>query len=188
MKEKIFVLAMFFCFLSVLSFPAYAATVVDTSNLTESQKAELVLQAEKMKQEAAITSAQKVNEWVDVGKNIGMALTSSAKELGVAADTFLQSTAGKITVVFIFWKVMGRDLVHFIIGFLFFVVSITSWIYFFRRMCVIKSVNIEYPKEGLLKRIKHFDYYGEGDVDGTRWAMFVALIIVIITGALITFV
>ena len=99
---------------------AGAQSSVSTKGLTDEQKAQLALQAAQMnaqneqEQSTILPSTldpKELNEWVDLGKNIGLAVAATAKELGVASDTFLESTTGKITVVLIVWKVMGEDII-----------------------------------------------------------------------------
>ena len=100
-----------------------AQGVIDERGLTEEQKHQLALQAEQMKKQnesgaidPSAIDPQKLNEWVDLGENIGVAVAATAKELGVAADEFLNTRTGQITVVLIVWKVMGEDIVGIIGG------------------------------------------------------------------------
>ena len=68
--------------------PVMAEVVIDLYGLTEEQKAQLVLQAEQMKRSAAqpslgekiaqATDPHKVSEWVDLGKNMGLAVAAGA--------------------------------------------------------------------------------------------------------------
>lgn len=159
---------------------------INTNGLTEEQKAQLIIQAEQMKKQQMPT-VEKVNQWVDLGKNVGLALVSTAKELGVAADAFLQSTTGKITVALIFWKIMGRDVLHMFVGVGLMCILIPLWIYFFRKMCIIKSVKIEYLTDKPFKKIKHIEHYGEGDIDGTRVVMLIVLAATVLVGLATTF-
>ncbi len=163
---------------------AYAADI-DMRGLTAEQRAQLVIQAEQMKKKETPT-VEKVSQWVELGKNVGVALTSTAKELGVAADTFLQSTTGKITIVLIFWKIMGRDLVHMFVGIGLLCTLVPLWVYLFRKMCLIKSVRTEYPTEKF-KKVKIVEHYGEDVVDGTRVLMFIVLAIIIFISLLVIF-
>lgn len=151
------------CF--VLLFCATAnAQYVDTSGLTEEQKAELALQAARMKTQndapggilSEDLSPEKLNEWVDLGKNIGMAVAATAKELGVAADEFLQSTTGKITVVLIVWKVMGEDILGVVGGTIAWIVLVNIVLWSFRYFHMKKKVVNK--KGGTVEYVKRYEF------------------------------
>ncbi|NTW13908.1 MAG: hypothetical protein HGA31_02660 [Candidatus Moranbacteria bacterium] len=158
---------------------------VDLHGLTEAQKAQLVQQAEEMKAPKEGVTAQKVNEWVDLGKNVAIAFTSAAKELGIAADAFLNSNTGKLTAALIIWKVLGQDVLHFIIGGTLLVVLIPMWAHYFRRLCVVQTVKITYPEKGKgVRKIKEYVYMNGDDdtVQVIRWIMLVVLALVLVVG------
>lgn len=157
---------------------------ISTSGLTREQEAQLIIQAEQMK--TAIATTEQVDKWVDVGKNIGLAITSVAKELGVAVDSFMNTTTGKVTVGLIIYKIIGRDVVHIMIGSSLLIIMLPLWVYFFRRICVIKSMTIEYPVEKF-KKVKKIEHYEEGYVDGTRFVMLLVLAGIVLTSILIIF-
>ena len=88
-----------------------------------------------------------------MGKNIGLAVAATAKELGVASDTFLQSTTGKITVVLIVWKVMGEDILGVLGGTAawFVIAGIILWSFHFFHMTK-RVVNKESGEVSYIKR------------------------------------
>lgn len=166
---------------------------VDTNGLTEAQKATIVQQVEKLKEEATVAerasqfSPDKVNEWAELGKNIALAFTTVAKELGVAADQFLASTTGKITLVLIIWKVAGQDILGFTVGVVFLFAFVPLWIYFFRRLCLMKSVIAE-PVEGHRWPKKTVEFFGKDipeDIIVTRWVMLFVLVAIVIVGLVV---
>ncbi len=59
---------------------------------------------------AAVPTPQKVDEWTQVGANIGKGLVAAAKEIGTATVDFSKTDLGKITVAVIVWKVVGKEL------------------------------------------------------------------------------
>lgn len=85
---------------------------------------------------------EKVNAWAESGKNIGVAIGSAAKELGLAADSFMKTDTGRIAMVVILWKVMGKESIQIVGGFLFFFVAAGIWVHIYRRTCLIKSVTV----------------------------------------------
>lgn len=188
-------------FLAVMLNSSYSALVVsaeqqvsriDLSGLTEEQRADLVKQAEQMRKQSSgdriidKITPENADAWVNLGKNMGLALAEVAKHLGVAADEFLKSSAGKITLALIVWKVMGNDLVHLMVGLGIFVVFLPLWVYFFRKMCVVKSVENLTPADGYESH-KRYEYYKEGDVDGTRGVMLLVLVVIVATGIITIF-
>lgn len=166
------------CLVFMFSPPVFGQiNSVDLSGLTEKQKAELVRQAENMKTEATQTqNTETVNKWVDTGKNVALAITTVAKDLGIAADTFMESTTGKITAATVLWIVLGKDIIQIAVGLLLFGVGLPLWVYFFRRLCVIKSI-VTTPTEGRWRVKKGITYYEEGEVDNTRWTMLILLVL-----------
>lgn len=183
--------AMMLSFMLMVAFlfpgrPAFANVEgINLSGLTEAQKAELVQKAEEMKVPKEGVSVQKVNEWVDLGKNVAIAFTSAAKELGIAADAFLNSNTGKLTAALIIWKVLGQDVLHFIVGGAFLVVLIPMWAYYFRRLCVVRTVKITYPEKGKgIRKIKEFEYMNGDDstVQVLRWVMAAIFLLIIVIG------
>jgi len=156
-----------------------SAAELNTTGLSEEQLAQLALQAAQMKKNITENvTTEKVNEWVDVGKNVGIALAATAGELGVAVDEFLKSTTGKITVVLIIWKVAGKEIMGLFVGMTLIVVFTPMWFYFFRRMCVVSVSKIEYPEKGF-KKIKTFEYHdgNNANMQVLRFVMAVVLFV-----------
>jgi hypothetical protein len=168
MKKMILMLVVF-CF--VCTGLAYA---VDTRGLDEEQQAELALQAARMKKGSVpetVSTPQKVNEWVQVGNNVGTALISAAEKLGQTADKFLESKTGKITIVLIVWKMMGSVIIHVGTGIAFWVVSTIILIWLFRKTN-IKSIEKTHV-DGKLFRNKKITYNSPGEMEETRVTLMV---------------
>jgi hypothetical protein len=173
---------------SFMAVPVLAGINPDLSDLTDEEKAKIVLEAKKLKDERSPLSKvdiqstpQKVNEWIDVGKNLGVALMSTAKELGVAMDTFLSSKTGQMATYVILWKLLWKDVLGVIVGGLMLLSFNPMWFYFYRRMCIVKSKTVTYPTEKGAKKEKKWEYYTPGSCDGTRalmWCMFAVLNII----------
>lgn len=104
---------------------AFAAQQIDTSGLSDEQVAALKISAlqmqQKPKEAAAIPVAAQIRgeaeKWADFGKNVGSALVSTAKELGVAANDFAKTDLGRISIAIIVMKLVGAQIIHFIVGF-----------------------------------------------------------------------
>jgi len=95
---------------------------IDVSKLTSEQKVQLLSQVTDLQKQANSTtniSATVRNEasaWGDLGANMGRAAVSAAKEIGVAANDFVQTPLGKITMGIVIYKVMGGAIVHLVVG------------------------------------------------------------------------
>lgn len=94
--------------------------------LSETQKAEIV---QRVAQAASTTTESvpiedKIDKWVTIGTNIGKGMSGAAKELGIAANEFIQTPVGKLTAGLIVWKVMGDDIRSFFGSFVFLFIGI----------------------------------------------------------------
>lgn len=170
-----------------LFFTTPVSADVDVGGLTKEQEAQIQLQIEQIKKEGqSKATVETANEWVDFGKNVALAFTTVAKDLGVAADSFLQSTTGKVTLVLIVWKVAGKDIIGVIIGVIMMIAFTTMWVYFFRRLCIVKRVVIKTPETGY-KKVKEEQYYDEDEVMGTRMMMLLVLITEVAASLIVIF-
>lgn len=167
----------------VIFLVAYSALAKDVSvsGLSEEQAAELALQAAKMKNTTPAVTPSKVDEWVNVGRNIGIAITEVAGQLGVAADNFLESTTGKIVLVLVIWKMAGSSIIDLVYGVALFTILFSTWIYFFRRMCLIKKMTVEYPKDTWARKKAQYEYYEPNNdyVNGHKVVFVIMLILIV---------
>ncbi len=177
----------------LVAMPALAAEI-DASGLTESQIAELTLIKEKMKTNRGSDLPDQAKKYAEVGIMVGQALGGAAKELNVAVNEFSTTPVGQITMAIVAWKLLGHELMHFIIGGMCYAIMIIIWIWAFRRMCIIK--NYTYHENG---KIQSIAYYGQGrydkqgkclnedeQCDGTRGIMLLTLVLIHIFCAIVT--
>ena len=145
----------------------------DTSGLTKEQVAKLQLNAEQMKSSKSVDMAK---EYVELGEMIGKALGSTAREMNVAVNDFAQTPVGKLSMVLIIWKVIGREGLHYLVGSLIMIIGLWMWVYYFRRLCFIQS--IEYGTGWWIFRAKKIIYIDKpsDDINVTRVIMFLILI------------
>ena len=160
------------------------------SNLNDEQVALLEKQAAELKLKEFKTptvQAREISEWVELGTQLGKGLSGCAKELGVAANDFVQTPVGIMTASVIVWHFIGEDLMHVAGSLLFFLIAVPTWIYFFRKTCVIKSVSLGDEKTWMGLRSKKVVYYGGGEVDGTRGLMAIAALFIMAITCLMAF-
>lgn len=125
----------------------------DLDGLTELQKAQIATQVAQAKiksngQDSDTPTPQKISQWATLGTDLGKALVSTAKELGVAVNDFIHTPVGKIAAVIIIYKLVGKDVIHLGFGSVFLVIAGSLWFYAFRRVCLIDSVVVTSVTEG----------------------------------------
>lgn len=129
----------------MFAFPAFAAiNNIDTNGLTEAQKAQLVQQAEQMKNATPLDTANKVDQWVNIGEKIGKMLGGAAKEVGIAVNEFVQTPVGKMTAVLIVWNYMGSMIVHVLSGWALLIITFSLLLWYSKR---VTGLEITYDKE-----------------------------------------
>lgn len=94
-------------------------TSVDVSGLSSEQIRQLAAKADEMKKDPVNVSTvvrQEAEAWGQMGANMGKAVVSAAKEVGVAANEFSQTSLGKIVVVLVAYKLVGHDALGILFG------------------------------------------------------------------------
>ena len=159
-------------------------------DLTPAQKAKILAQVDEMKNPL---SAEKVESYAEVWKVVGQSVAETAKQLGIAANEFLDTKAGMIAVVMIAWHVAGKDFIvlqrqlfRYVLGIFLFFTFVPIWLYLFRRMCIIKEV--VYGEDKKKKRIVYHDPgYSDSVQNGTRALMAVVFFCLMGVIALVMF-
>ena len=125
-----------------LSSPALANLTTDAiaragfDKLSEQQKAELIKQVTAQAANdahVAVSTPQKVGEWVDLGTKIGQMMGGAAKELGVQVNEFAKTPVGQWTLALIVWKFAGSAIVHVVGGLLIMIVGFSFILFIARR-------------------------------------------------------
>ena len=133
--------------LLMLSLTAHAEININTSGLSEAQKAALVTQAEQMKNESkqmtSASAAASVNEWADVGEHFGKMIGGAAKEVGIAVNEFVRTPVGMMTAGLIIFNYAGGTIIHVTVGLLLFIVGISLVTWMLKRGT---GFTIEYDK------------------------------------------
>ena len=114
-----------FMVLTTSAFAEISATTIGNAGwdkLSDAQKSEVlqvvankVVETDKNKISTNdLNNPAKLNEWVDLGKNIGLAFNGAAKELGIAVNDFVNTPVGMITMILIIWHFIGGMILHFV--------------------------------------------------------------------------
>lgn len=106
-------------FMALCSTGAYADDCEDSvsrSNMSIESKAAMVSacrEAEKVKTGVSTElSEQTMSNVVNQSEQIAAALAKAASGIGLAADAFIKTDAGKFVAVMIAWRVMGSDIMN----------------------------------------------------------------------------
>ena len=132
---KRFLIALMMVFTVSVANASYNAEVPGWSDLSDTQKAEIKLKAAQVAEARTRVpvSANEVQEWVNVGKSIGVGFGAAAKEIGVGVDELMKSDTGKIAMFLIVWHYIGDQMLGVIGGTLWFLLFIPLWLKMFAR-------------------------------------------------------
>lgn len=135
MKNLVVLLA----FVLFVAFGSVAHAVqLDMNGLSDAAQAELALKAAQLRKDAletpVIPDVIEMEKYVSVGEQIGKALASTAKELGVEVNNFATTPVGMIAIFLIVWHFFGVMMVHLMFGGAWFITMVPIWIYFFKRL------------------------------------------------------
>lgn len=112
-----------FLLLSLFAF----AFAVDTSGLSPGDQEKVEALAKELKNKpTAVVIREEATAWAQLGTNVGQAMVSAAKELGVAAVDFSKTPLGQIVVFIIVMKVIGGQILTVIAGIS--IIFISLWI------------------------------------------------------------
>lgn len=116
---------------------------LNTMGLSPEQEAELTIIAEKMKKDnkRVPVTPEQVHEWASIGDAIGTSLVDTASKLGVAANEFATSPVGMIVMALIVWSYAGSEIVGVVVGSMWLIFGISTWVWMYRRRFVIDSIS-----------------------------------------------
>lgn len=126
--------------------------ILSCSVLTAQQKEETVevpksmlsdTQKQKLETANIKEKAELYGNWVGLGKEIGSAVDGSLSALTTNADNFAKTGVGKFTMFLVAYKVIGTDLIQFVIGVPLMVIGFFVWVYSYWSMCTTRSVLIK---------------------------------------------
>jgi len=187
MKKFLMILA------STLLMATASAATIDDSKLSDEQKAQVQkmvadLEAKKPDNISATARAE-TEKWVELGGNMGKAAVGAAKELGMAANEFVATPLGRVTMGVVIYKVIGKDIIGMIVG--------GCIVVFFLTMAVVllrmkKYTNATYEYKPVLFGLRQRQFVMSGSIDN-EWAVgymiasFVCIVIGLLVGLNIMF-
>ena len=173
---------------ALIATPAFAqCDIANVSGLTAVAKQELkvacqqaMLKAEQMADNPLagvdVSDPDKLSQWGVVAQEWARALGVAANELGLAADSFLDTDAGKLTAAIIIWHVLGETLLGFVVGVPLLAVVLFLGIRTARR-AKIKSVTYGDEKNWHgAREVKEIIYFDE-DETAMYWVAYIVTLI-----------
>jgi hypothetical protein len=91
---------------------------VDITKLPEAERAAIQQKIQQTQQIQSEITPQKISEWAEVGKAVGVAIGATAKELNLEVNNFAQTPVGRLTMALVIWKVLGGTILGMILGLL----------------------------------------------------------------------
>jgi len=140
-----------------LATPVFAnqASIPGWSDLSAEQQAQFNLDVAKKAaaKKAVPVQAQDLEEWVNLGKSIGVGFASTAEELGMGVDKLMNTTTGKIAMFLIVWNYVGDQFVGIVGGILWYMIMLPSWMYYFKRWVLVPTYT--YHENGKRKSLTY---------------------------------
>lgn len=115
MKAWMYVLALLS---GLLYLTGAASQKVDISNLPKEERAEILAKTMVSEQKTQTPIPEQAKQWAELGTAIGTGIVATAQQLGVAANDFAKTDLGKITVVILIWKYIGKEIKGVVVGLL----------------------------------------------------------------------
>lgn len=109
---------------------------VPKTSLTAQQLAQVELDATK-------TKAAQYGSWVGIGKEVGVAVNDALAAVTVQANNFGQTGVGQITIAVVVWKVIGHDLMKFVVCGTFLTFGVPLWVWLFYKNCMTHRILIK---------------------------------------------
>lgn len=180
MKKFLMILA------STLLMATASAQTADVSKLTPDQQAAIQKTITEMQSPKNISETARVEteKWVELGGNMGKAAVGAARELGIAANEFVQTPIGRITMAVVVYKVIGQDVIGMIVGLGVLVFFLSLALYFFKAK---KYMGVQYEYQPRLFGLYHKQVVTSGTVD-SEWSVgylisgFICLFIGLVVG------
>ena len=153
--------------------------VVNTTDLTPDQLAKIQAEKEIAELQAKVDTYGK---WVGIGGEIGQAVRDGLNAVVDVSDKFSKTDVGHFTIMMIAWKVVGRDIVRFVLGFIFMIISVWFVIFSFKTTCIDRKICTKNP--GLFKGPKEYTIVKPKFDDGNGLGAIRFLHIIAIFGAI----
>lgn len=167
MKRILIAITLLFAFTATPAF-AEECLIQNVNGLSENAKLDMKIAClEALKESKTglggldVTNPEALSAYGTVAQEWAKALGIAATELGIAADEFLGTSAGKLTAAVIIWQVAGESLLGLLIGIPVLIIIIIMGTGFARR-CLVDEITYSETEKNwrgkpLVKEIKYHD-------------------------------
>lgn len=131
-----YITSLFIALALVVSAAANTVTI-DVNQLPESIKQQITQQAALQETKAKVAQ---YGEWVGLGKELGSAIDGGLSAVENHVDKIADTNVGKITMALIVYKVIGRELVHYISGIAFALTWVPIFMFILWRNHLVRRV------------------------------------------------
>ena len=112
--------------------------------------AEKIQQTQLIKEQVqeAVKVLPKANEWAGIGKEVGIAVNEGLSAVTDQAQKFSETRPGKLTMVIIAWKVIGKDFTGLVLGIPMLILWTCLLIWIIKGNFVVRSVLSHIQSDG----------------------------------------
>ncbi len=140
MRRLLFVLVAFVVLAGFVQ-PVLAQTAPGQEEMVSVPKSQLTAsQIATVEQDNLKRRIETYGKWVGLGKEVGEAVNGSLGALTKQADEFSKTGVGQFTMILIAWKVIGTDLIQFLVGVPLLLVGFVIWTYSYYKNCIPRRV------------------------------------------------
>lgn len=109
-------------------------------------------------------SQAQISHYIGIGKEIGEAVKNGLESVVDVSNKFANTPVGHFTMAMIAWKILGRDLLHVVIGIPLYIILLSVWVYFARRFYFGRWVKryVDGKKQHVFEEPYKFDPMADG--------------------------
>lgn len=136
---------------------------------SQTLKKVITRQTEREKGDTLLAEADK---YLEFGKRLGGAVDGALGAVVNQANVFGKTEVGRFTLFLVGWKLFGRDVIRYIFGFFFFIISLSCIIWSYWKLCVPRKILVGFDKTTKVKTYKIvnnvYNFKGDDDYSGSR--------------------
>lgn len=128
-----------------------------------------------------------MNEYAELGKKYGIALSEVAKQIGTTVNELAQTPVGKFMLIMVAYKVMGDTVIGVLGGIIWFTTMLPIWLYLLHKLILRNTKTKTYYDKDQNQVVEHMPVELTGDSFGLLFMFFVALLMICAAGFIMIF-
>lgn len=119
-----------------------------------------------------------ISQYIGIGKEVGEAVKNGLESVVDVSNKFANTPVGQFTMFIIAWKILGKELLHLVIGIPVYIVLLSLWVHFARRLFFGRWIKryVDGKKQHVFD--PPFDFETRDAKAGITVAMLIAIIII----------